>query len=767
MNNPVLILYLEDSPRDAELVRDKLQQVAMPLELRVAINRAEYEAALAQTRFDLILSDYALPNYDGMAALALAREKQPDVPFILISGTLGEERAVDCVVRGATDYVLKQNLNRLVPAVLRALTEAEEHRKRRVAEDALRQSEERFRVLFEQAADSILLLEIRPEGPPVIRDANSTTTKLLGFERDELIGQPVSLIDVGADAPETIERRRQDILSGSGRLFETQHRHKDGTILDFECSVAEMIIGSKTYALSVERNITARKQAEERLRMTAHMLDAAPTSIVVHDMDGRILYGNRQACELHGCSPEEFLGRNVQDQLPADDPLFLTRIRQIQEAGQASFEVAHLRQDGATIPLHIRAHMTEWEGNPAVLSVQIDLTERRKAEKALREAEEQFRQVQKLEAVGQLAGGVAHDFNNILMAQLGYCELMRGGLKDEDPLAKDLAQIKACAERAAGLTRQLLAFSRKQALQPRVLDLNAVVGDIEKMLRRLIGEDIDFVTKLSADLGRVQADPGQIEQVIMNLVVNARDAMPNGGKLTIETGNVDLDEEYARSHVSVVPGRYAMLAVSDTGCGMDAATKSRIFEPFFTTKGKDKGTGLGLATVYGIVKQSGGNIWAYSELGKGTSFKIFLPRVDAEPAPQVSQAVAVVRGSGELVLVVEDEPSIQDLLARMLGNLGYQLRVAANGAEALIAVEKEGLKPDLLITDTVMPGMSGRVLAERLRQIQPGLKVLYMSGYTDNAIVHHGVLDPGTPFLQKPFNMGALAGKVREVLGTK
>ncbi|MEW6363265.1 MAG: ATP-binding protein [Acidobacteriota bacterium] len=392
--------------------------------------------------------------------------------------------------------------------------------------------------------------------------------------------------------------------------------------------------------------------------------------------------------------------------------------------------------------------------------------ERDKSTAALADAQEQLRQAQKLEAVGRLAGGVAHDFNNILTAQMAYCDLMMHGLRDEDPLAKDLIQIKGCAERAAALTRQLLAFSRKQTLKPEVLDLNVLVGNIEKMLRRLIGEDIEFVLALDDGLGRVRADPGQIEQVIMNLAVNARDAMPQGGTLTIETANVMLDEEYARNHVDATAGPHVMLAISDTGCGMDERTKSRLFEPFFTTKGHGEGTGLGLATVYGIVKQSEGNIWVYSELGKGTVFKVYLPRVDAELTQGVMLETRAPRGEGELVLVVEDEPVLRSLFERMIANLGYRVRAAANGGEALIAVEEEGLRPDLLVTDLVMPGMDGRVLAERLVRRHRNLKVLYTSGYVGDAILRHGQLDPQVPFLQKPFSRVELAIKIREALSS-
>lgn len=398
----------------------------------------------------------------------------------------------------------------------------------------------------------------------------------------------------------------------------------------------------------------------------------------------------------------------------------------------------------------------------ALRNIEIE-TQRDRSTVDLANTKEQLRQAQKLEAVGQLAGGIAHDFNNLLTVQIGYCDIMKRGLRDEDPFARGLAQIRAAADRAAALTRQLLAFSRKQTLQPKILDLNSVIMNIEKMLRRLIGEDIDFILAFGNNLGTVEADPGQIEQVIMNLAVNARDAMPQGGKLIIETANVDLDEGYARSHVGVKAGPYVMLAITDTGCGMDQATKARLFEPFFTTK-EQKGTGLGLAMAYGIIKQSRGNIWAYSELGKGTTFKIYLPLIEAEPAQHVCQKTEPLRGQGEMILVVEDEMDLRWFFAEIIEHLGYQARVASNGREALEVVKKQGLRPDLLITDVVMPGMSGKMLATRLTKIQPDLKVLYVSGYTDNAIVHHGVLDPQTPFLQKPFSVDGLGAKIHEVL---
>ena len=397
--------------------------------------------------------------------------------------------------------------------------------------------------------------------------------------------------------------------------------------------------------------------------------------------------------------------------------------------------------------------------------LQAELNERKRVEAERERLDEQLRVSQKLEAIGSLAGGIAHDFNNLLSVILGYTEFALEGAREPARLREALLEVKKAGERAVALTRQLLAFSRKQMLQPVLLDLNQIATGVEKLLRHILGEDIDYVQVLAPSLGVVRADPGQIEQVLMNLVVNARDAMPDGGKLTIETTNVELDQEYASHHVALKPGPYVQLAVTDTGCGMDVGTRARIFEPFFTTKEKGKGTGLGLSTVYGIVKQSGGNIWVYSEPGQGTTFRIYLPRVlsAAAAGPTVPAAVARTEGT-ETILVVEDEEAVRHIAKRILCAAGYTVLTAATGAEALRTSESHPAPIHLILTDVVMPQMSGRALAEQLALARPGIKVLYMSGYTDDAIVHHGTLDRGTHFIGKPFNAGDLTRKMREVL---
>ena len=394
-----------------------------------------------------------------------------------------------------------------------------------------------------------------------------------------------------------------------------------------------------------------------------------------------------------------------------------------------------------------------------------EFLERKQVEEALRASEEALRQSQKIEAVGRLAGGIAHDFNNLLTVINGYSQLLLSRLGSDDPDRVEIEEINTAGARAAALTRQLLAFSRKQVLQPKVLELNAVVTNMERMLHPMIGEDIELHTVLHPQLGRVLADPGQIEQVIMNLAINARDAMPHGGRLTIETANVELNETYARRLLTITPGPHVLMAVSDTGCGMDKGTQAHIFEPFFTTKEQGKGTGLGLSTVYGIVKQSGGSIWVYSEPGRGTTFKIYLPRVE-EPAESVEPDTARARppNGTETILLVEDEAGVRSLARAALQVYGYTVLEAANGDEAIRICDRRQGAIHLLVTDMVMPGMDGRALSEQLIARLPQMKVLYLSGYAGGAIVNNGVLDSSMAFLQKPFSPEALARKVREVL---
>jgi len=485
--------------------------------------------------------------------------------------------------------------------------------------------------------------------------------------------------------------------------------------------------------------------------------------------DGTMTMWNPAAEHAFGWTSEEIIGRPF-PMVPEgkEEEFRALKDRVFLEGGFSGVEVIRQRKDGAPVDIRLATGPIRDSGGTVigVVGIMENITERKLMEKALQESEEQLRQSQKIEAIGQLAGGVAHDFNNLLTAIRGYSDLLLHRLDAGSPLRREVEEIQKAGERATSLTRQLLAFSRKQVLQPKVLDLNAVVANMDMLLRRLIGEDIDLLTILRPGLWAVKVDPGQVEQVIMNLIVNARDAMPKGGKLTIETMNIDLGDAYIRNRLVVTKGSYVMLSVSDTGEGMSESTKSRLFEPFFTTKEKGKGTGLGLSTVYGIVKQSGGYIWVYSEIGKGAAFKVYFPRVLTSTESEKEGAKGPLPRGKETVLVVEDEETVRSLVRDVLMDQGYTVLTAIDGADA-INIGREYKAPiHLIVTDVVMPKTGGREVVESLAPHLPGVKVLFMSGYTDDAIVHHGVLDPGISFLQKPFTPDSLLRKVREVLET-
>jgi PAS domain S-box-containing protein len=500
----------------------------------------------------------------------------------------------------------------------------------------------------------------------------------------------------------------------------------------------------------------------------AAIVESSEDAILSVRPDGVITSWNAGAEKLYQYSASEMVGRTVFLLVPptalAEERRLLERAARGEVVGQ--YETTRSRRDGSVVDVAVTVSPVRdaRENVIGVSKIARDLTRQRQTEAALRHSEEQFRQAQKMEAVGRLAGGVAHDFNNLLSVILSYSNMAIEDLKPGDPLRRDLGEIRKASERAEGLTRQLLAFSRQQVLQPRVIDLGETVAAMERMLQRLLGEDVEFTLISARDLGRVLADPGQIEQVVMNLAVNARDAMPDGGKLTIEMSNVELDATYVSAHFGSAAGSYVMLAVSDTGVGMDAGVRARVFEPFFTTKPVGKGTGLGLATVFGIVQQTGGHVGLYSEPGRGSTFKIYLPRTDRVPdAARAAGAPAMMRGS-ETILLVEDEEQVRTVACAILRRHGYRILEASNGGEAFLISQDFADEIHLLLTDVVMPRMSGRKLAEQLAPRRPGMRVLFASGYTDDAIVRHGVLEAGVAFIQKPFKPDALLRKVREVL---
>jgi two-component system cell cycle sensor histidine kinase/response regulator CckA len=645
--------------------------------------------------------------------------------------------------------------------------------KRKSAEHGLEVSERRYRRLFESAKDGILIMDA--ESGRIV-DANPFLMEMTDYSMSDFLGKELWEIGVFKDILASKTSYKELKANNYVRYDDLPLKTRDGRRLDVEFVSNCYSVDDANVIQCNIRDITARKTAEDELKFKNLILstqqEASIDGILVVDAHGVVISSNRWFGEMWNI-PREIMDEKSEERvlraaegMLADPEDFLRTVRHIcAHPDEKSHDEIALK-DGRTFERH-SAPMLDGEKN-AIGRVWFfrDITTRIAAERSRSELETQLRIAQKMEAIGSLAGGIAHDFNNILSVILSYTSFALGNLREGDPMRDDLLEVKKAGERAATLTRQLLAFSRKQVLQPVTLSLNHVVVGIEKMLRRILGEDIDFILNLASDLGLTMTDPGQIEQVLMNLVVNARDAMPDGGKLTIETRNAEIgDDDCAGARETAKPGSYVMLAVSDSGCGMDERTKEKIFEPFFTTKGLGKGTGLGLSTVYGIVKQSGGATTVYSELGQGSTFKIYLPRDPAaafvaEPTPSVAKSAA----GTETILVVEDEEALREVAKKTLSAEGYTVLTAADGYEALSVSARHAGIIQLLLTDVVMPRMSGRELAQSIAKERRGISIIYMSGYTDDAIVHHGVLDGEMDFLGKPFTATSLTSKVREVL---
>ena len=634
------------------------------------------------------------------------------------------------------------------------------HRMRR----RLIEGEKLFRLITENAADMIAVVNM--DGKRIFNSLSYQ--KVLGYSLEEL-KQSSSFEQIHPDDRNSVELAAKEARrTGIGRLLEYRVRHKDGTwrVLESTASVIRNPKGEPQHLVIVNRDVTERKLAAEALRRSEasfrSVVEDAPYGIYRASLSGELVLVNPALQKILGyASQTELLQVNLAQiyRNPSDHQKVNELL--LQQGSFIDVEVEWKRKDGS--PITVRSSgwpIKDENGRVAFLELFAeDVTERRALERQLRMA-------QKMEAVGRLSGGIAHDFNNLLGVIIGYSQVLKRSLKPENLLYEHAEEIEKASQRAVSLTRQLLAFSRQQVLEPVILNLNALLTDMEKMLSRLIGEDIALALALDPTLAQVKADPGQVEQVVMNLAVNARDAMPDGGQLTIQTANVNLDAAYTHQHPGSRVGSYVMLRVTDTGTGIDPEIQAQIFEPFFTTKERDKGTGLGLATVYGVVKQSGGYIAVDSEKGKGASFSVYLPRVEHAVAALDLSTVPPgksVRGS-ETILLVEDEESLRKLAHMFLRDNGYQVLAAGDGAQALQLARQHTGPIHLLLTDVVMPGINGRVLAERLAPGQPGMKILYMSGYTDSFIAGHGVLEAGSHLLHKPFTEETLTRKVRELL---
>jgi two-component system, cell cycle sensor histidine kinase and response regulator CckA len=633
----ISILILEDNPADAKLMLHQLHKAGFNVRSNIARSPEEFKTLAGARHYTLVLADYYVPSWTGLDALRWLRRLGYTMPVILVTGSLGDEQAVECLKEGASDYVLKERIERLPVAVNQALKEQQLREERDQAEREMRASERQYRLLF----------------------------------------------------------------------------------------------------------------------------NSNPQPMWVYDMESlRILAVNDAAIEHYGYTREEFLSFTLKDIRPPEEvPKLLASVEEYRQKGPSRDAGVwkHRKKDGKIIYVKITEGQLDFIDYRAGLVCVEDVTERQILE-------QQFLQAQKMEAVGRLAGGVAHDFNNLLMVMSSSAHLLQDRKDNPEVVNKYADQIRHAADKAAALTRQLLAFSRQQVLQPTILDINSIISDLLKMLPRLLGEDIDIVLGLDPKLGRVSADRGQIEQVIVNLAVNARDAMPSGGKLSIETANVELDGEYTDRHqVRAKPGSYVMLAMSDTGTGMSHEIQARIFEPFFTTKELGKGTGLGLATVYGIIKQSDGLIWVYSEPGRGSSFKIYIPRAGGNVhSDRVDRDQAPVYGT-ETILLVEDEQALRQVTVDYLESKGYRLLQAQNGPEAVKLSQSFDGVIDFLVTDMVMPGFGGPLLAQAILSHRPHIRVIFVSGYTDRTVTEE-ILSNGAVFIQKPFSLDVLALKIRSMI---
>ena len=769
MSESIHILLIGDVATDAELVERSLRRDGFEARFTVATNRASLERALSRETPDLILSDYNLPGITGSEAFELARDAQPTVPFIIVTASIDEETAVQCMKLGVNDYVLKNQLVRLGPSVRGALEACDREQARRRSEEAVRERDALLQSVLRSLPDRIAVLS---------RDGTIVTVNEAWQRFAEEAGGPHPgenyLTACEGKAPVQDRQDRIDsngirtVLGGQAPLFEQeyQYRSESGRNHWFVMTVAPLDTPDGGAIVS-HHNVTRIRAAEERSRLLEtryrRFFEEDFAADFLATPEGKILDCNAAFMSMFEISTVDDPKARFLFHLLIDDGEWSELLEALGSRGKLEHHRLSMRtRTGREIQV-VGNVVGTYDRNGQLDEVRgyfIDET-------ALRDLEGQFLQAQKMEAIGQLTGGIAHDFNNLLSAILGYADFALSTLGGDHPVSDDLLMIRKAGERAAALTRQLLVFSRRQVMQPVVLDVNLTVRELEKMLRRLIGENIDFATVLSEGLGKVKADAGQLEQVIVNLAVNARDAMPEGGRFAIETSDVDLGPNYARENLNVKPGPYVAISISDSGCGMDAATKARIFEPFFTTKPEGKGTGLGLSTVYGIVKQSGGNVTVYSELGKGTTFKVYLPRIDRETARVTATPVLNPPLAGvETVLLVEDDDGVRNLTKRILSNRGYTVLESRTGDGAIRVSECHEHPIHLLLTDIVVPGVKGTEVAEAIQRERPDIRVMYMSGYTGTAALFQGPVGRRAVFVQKPFTPDALCRQVRRALDT-
>jgi PAS domain S-box-containing protein len=764
MAAPLRALVIESSASDVGLTLHELENAGFQCKAQIIATREEFQKYLGRFSFDIVLTDYRLPGWTGMDAFSAMRQSGHDVPFILVTGNLGEEVAVECIRQGVTDFVLKDNLGRLPHVVARALEERALRDAHNFMLQALRQSEANSLFLF---AHNPLPMWVFDNLTLQFLHVNDAALRHYGYERLEFLQMCASDLHPPQEVPKMMASLR-DSNSGERHPAQWRRRKKDGSMIDVEMLLHTIEYSGQAASLVVAQDITERKKAEEGKQKFFTLVEYSRDFIAVADLQDNVEYINPAGRAMLGIANEESLKEthSMDYVMPDDLPLVHgTILPALYSFGHWEGELRFRhRQSGQSLPMDFVGFQVKDQttGEPRfVATVSRDMSERRALEQQLRHA-------QKFEAFGQLAGGIAHDFNNVIGAILGWAELGEElSASSNATLEGYFKKIHLQCDRVTALIRQLLAFARRQILEPRSLNLNQTVRDVMNLLDKVIGKNIDIKSTLADNLSTVRADPTQIEQVLMNLCINARDAMPKGGRLTIETHNVEFSEETCRRTAGIQPGRFAELRVSDTGIGMDANVRERIFEPFFTTKGTGKGTGLGLATVYGIVKQHNGFIQVESELSQGSTFRVCLPvdnsiTTDNFLTP-VSAEVSVPGGS-ETILLADDHDGICDMAQSALSGRGYRVLVAHDGEQAIATFMEHPERISLVLLDVIMPKRSGPEVFAAIKALNPEVSVLFTTGYIDETAILSDLLARGVAVLRKPYSPSALCRRVREVL---
>jgi signal transduction histidine kinase/DNA-binding response OmpR family regulator len=795
MGKAINILVIEDVRSDYLLIERHLKRNEMNAACRWVSTSNELSAAIETDKWDVILSDYNLPTINFEDVLSFCKTRFPEVPLILVSGSVGEERAIELLKQGIWDFILKDNLNRLIPSIERSIQEAADRGARRTAEDELRIQQDILERVYENAPFMMAVVN-KEGGVEKINRAGLVFSgkherSLLGLPGGEVLNCINSFRSPGCGRNEECReclirrsidhtlRTEESVHDAEGRL--TLRKDAAEITVDILLSTAFLSVNGSRKVLITVADITGRKKAETALRESEErlltLINATPDIICFKDARGGWLLANESLLEVFRLKNVDYRYKTNSELADSTEAIFGESLIMCAESDEAAWRKGSLSRSSESIPdaqgnerlfdmIKIPLFNPD-RSRKGLVVVGRNITEFKLAEMEKDRLQAQLLQSQKMEAVGRLAGGVAHDFNNMLSIIFGYTDLALEEAGANDRLHNQVREIRSAAERSADLTRQLLAFARKQTISPKIMDLNETASSLLKMLRRLIGENINLSWMPGMDVWRVRIDPSQIDQILANLAVNARDAIQGVGTVTIETANVILDEAFCGLHDGFIPGSYVMLAVSDTGTGMNEEILSRIFEPFFTTKALGKGTGLGLATVYGIVKQNNGFIDVVSKPDHGSTFRIYLPRVEEERLINKETIESQKNLSGtETVLLVEDEESILGLARAILEGKGYTVLSTGRPEDAIEIARSHSGPIDLLVTDVVMPGMNGKDLEQKLKAIRPQLKSIFMSGYTADVIAYHGVLDEGIHYLQKPFSVKVLAERVREVLDT-